>query len=46
MKKSLDKEEREILNAIEGGDWELVTPKKAEPEHYAKIAKNTLRKDR
>ncbi len=46
MKKyQLDKEEQEILEAIENGDWELVKPKKAELEHYAEIAKNTLRKD-
>lgn len=41
----LDKEEREILQAIENGDWELVKPTKSELGHYADIAKNTLRKD-
>jgi predicted DNA binding CopG/RHH family protein len=46
MKKyRLDKEEREILEAIEGGAWESVKPSKSELEHYAQIAKNTLRKD-
>lgn len=46
MKKhKLDKEEQEILDAIENGEWELVKPKKAELEHYAQIAKETLRKD-
>ena len=46
MKKyKLDKEEREILDAIESGAWELVKPKKAQLEHYAVIARNTLRKD-
>lgn len=46
MKKyKLDQEEREILDAIENGRWELVRPKKSELLHYAKIAKNTLRKD-
>ena len=46
MKKyRLDKEEDEILDAIENGRWELVKPKKPELERYAKIARNTLRKD-
>jgi len=45
MKKyRLDREEREILAAIEAGQWELVKPKKSELQHYAQIAKNTLRK--
>jgi len=47
MKKvRLDKEEQEILDAIENGEWEMVSPKKPELKHYAQIAKNTLRKDR
>lgn len=42
MKKiKLDKEEREILGAIENDQWELVKPKKAELDHYAEIARNT-----
>ena len=46
MKKiRLDKDEKEILDAIENGQWELVKPKKQELEHYAQIAKNTLKKD-
>ena len=46
MKKyQLDKEESEILDAIEGGNWELVKPKNAELIHYAQIARNTFRKD-
>lgn len=45
MKKhQMDKEEQEILDAIESGRWELVRPKKAELAHYAEIAKNTLQK--
>ena len=40
----MDKEEREILDAIESGKWELVRPKKSELTHYAKIAKDTLKK--
>jgi len=41
----LDEEEREILNAIERGQWELVKPKRSEFERFAQIAKSTLRKD-
>lgn len=41
----LDKEEKEILDAIENGEWPLVKPKKTELLHYAEIARNTLRKD-
>ncbi len=46
MKKyRLDKEENEILDAIENDQWELVKPKRAELEYYAEIARNTFRKD-
>lgn len=46
MKKyRLDKEEKEILNAIENDQWELVKPKRVELDHYAEIARNTFRKD-
>ncbi|OGX05184.1 MAG: hypothetical protein A3G87_06755 [Omnitrophica bacterium RIFCSPLOWO2_12_FULL_50_11] len=46
MKKlRLEKEEKEILDAIENGNWEAVQPKKAALNHYAQIAKNTFRKD-
>ena len=46
MKKyKLDKEERAILKAVESGKWVSTTPKKSELEHYAAIARNTLRKD-
>ena len=46
MKKySLDREEKEILDAIENDKWELVKPKKAELEYYAEIARSTFRKD-
>ena len=34
-----EKEESEILDAIEEGEWEMVKPKKAELGHYAEIAK-------
>jgi predicted DNA binding CopG/RHH family protein len=46
MKKyRLDQEEREILAAIENGQWDLVRPKKFELRRYEEIAKNTLKKD-
>ena len=46
MKKyRLEKEEKEILDAIENDKWELVKPKKAELARYAEIARNTFRKD-
>ncbi len=41
----LDKEEQEILNAIESGEWGLIRPTKPELKRYAEIARNTLRKD-
>ena len=44
-KYQLDKEEQEILDAIEKGEWEIVKPKRAELAHYAQIARNTLKKD-
>ena len=46
MKKHrLEREEKEILDAIENDKWELVKPKRAELNHYADIARNTFRKD-
>ena len=46
MKKyQLDREEREILDAIESGKWDLVKPMKSELARYAEIARNTVRKD-
>ena len=46
MKKyKLDKEERKILDAIESGQWESVKPSHSELEHYATVARSTLRKD-
>lgn len=44
-KRRFDREENEILDAIENDRWELVKPKKAELEHYAEVARNTFRKD-
>ena len=46
MKKyRLDREEQEILDAIESGKWELVKPAKSELARYTEIARNTVRKD-
>ena len=46
MKKyKLDKEERDILNSIEKGEWVSSKPTKADFTRYAEIARNTLRKD-
>ena len=46
MKKYLlDEEEREILKAVESGKWPMKRASKSELERYAKIARNTLRKD-
>ena len=45
MKHNLDKDEQGILDAIESGKWELVKPRKAELEHYAQIACDTLKKN-
>lgn len=44
-KYKLEKEEKEILDAIESGEWELVKPTRAELNYYAEVAKNTFRKD-
>jgi len=44
-KNNLDKEERDILDAIEKGEWKAVKPRKAELSHYAEFEKNTFRKD-
>ena len=40
----LDKEEKEILDAIESGAWKPVKPRESELKRYAAIARNTLRK--
>lgn len=44
-KNNLSREEKKILNAIEKGDWDAVKPSRAELQHYAQIARNTLRKN-
>ncbi len=46
MKKLLfDKEEREILEAIEKGKWPMTPVTKEQKQYYATIARNTFRKD-
>ena len=42
----LSKEEKEILDAIEQGRWEVVRPTQGELRRYAEIARNTLRKNK
>lgn len=41
----LDREERDILDAIENGEWKSVQPEKPELERYVIIARNTLKKN-
>jgi len=41
----LTREEREILRAIESGEWKTIKPKKSELQRFSQIARNTLRKD-
>lgn len=43
-KHKLDREEQDILHAIEEGQWELKKPSPREMKRYIKIARNTLRK--
>jgi len=46
MKKVLfDKEEREILDAIESGKWAIAPLAKEEKPRHSEIARNTFRKD-
>lgn len=47
MKKpKLDKDEKEILESFEGGEWESVPNLKEEVARHQDYARNTLRKDR
>jgi predicted DNA binding CopG/RHH family protein len=41
----LDPEEKEILSAIERGEWEPVSLNKKQLKKYIQAAKNTLKKD-
>lgn len=42
----LDKEEQELLESIESGEWQSVLGLKDEIKKYKEIAKNTLKKDK
>lgn len=42
----LDKEEQELLESIESGEWQSVDDLKDEIKKHKKIAKNTLKKDK
>lgn len=42
----LDKEEQEILKAVEKGEWEPVNLTQSEIKMYVQAAKNTLRKNK
>lgn len=41
----LDKEEQEILNSVEAGEWKPVEDMEARKKSYREIAKAMLRKD-
>jgi len=42
----LDKEEQEIYDSFERGEWKSVSNVKAEIEKHKKYARNTLKKDK
>jgi len=47
MKKTkLDKEEQELLDSVERGEWKSVKNLKGEIERHQRYARNTLKKDR
>ena len=47
MKKSkLDKEEKELLDSFERGEWKTVANRSEEIERHVRYARNTLAKDR
>ena len=45
-KRKLDKEEQDLLESYERGEWKPVKNVKREIERHREYAKNTLRKDR
>jgi len=45
-KTKLDKEEREIIESFERGEWKPVKNREAEIERHRQYAKNTLKKNR
>jgi predicted DNA binding CopG/RHH family protein len=46
MMTKLDKEERELLQSVEAGEWESVPGKEAALEGYREYARATFKKDR
>lgn len=46
LRHRIDKEEKEILDAIEQGRWEVVRPTQKDLRHYAEVARNTMRKSK
>ena len=42
----LDKEERDLLNSVEVGEWESVPEVEGEIQRHREYARNTLKKDR
>jgi predicted DNA binding CopG/RHH family protein len=46
MMAKLDKEERELLQSVEAGEWESVPGKEAALKHYQEYARATFKKDR
>jgi len=42
----LDKEEQELLDSVERGEWKSVSNLKGEIKRHQQYAKNTLKKDR
>lgn len=46
MKANLNKEEKELLKSYENGEWEQVTDHENRVEEFAKIASNSLKKDK
>jgi predicted DNA binding CopG/RHH family protein len=42
----LDKDEQELLDSVERGEWKSVRDLKGEVKRHQQYAKNTLKKDR
>lgn len=42
----LNKEEKELLNSVEKGEWKSASNREREVKHYQKYAKATFRKDK
>lgn len=45
MKSNLDKEERELLDSFEKGEWEKIPNLDVEMKKFRKLAKESLKKD-